>query len=199
MSDQQPGYGYGPQGQPQQPYGAQGWQQPAPPGGYGYPSAGPYPTPGYAPPPPSRSSHSTAMWAHLSALLTVTAGSMLCCGIGAFLGWIGPMSMRNDSRNKQDPYLRHHTTEALNFGLTQAIMAAIGTVLYFSTMIIYGMVATPEQLQSSGLAIPMLTVVVMMGGYGLSSVICAIIATTKANRGEWWSYPRLVAWPMLKP
>ncbi|MGW1835703.1 DUF4870 domain-containing protein [Streptomyces sp. BBFR2] len=201
MSDQQPGYGYGPQGQPQQPYGAQGWQQPAPPpGGYGYPAPGQYPAPGYAPQPPSgRSSYSTAMWAHLSAVLTLTAGSMVCCGIGAFAGWIGPMSMRNDSRSKNDPYLRHHTTEALNFGLTQAIMAVIGTVLYFSTMLVFGMVADEAQRESAGLAVPMLTVIIMMGGYGLASVICGIIATVKANRGEWWSYPRLIAWPMLKP
>ena len=109
------------------------------------------------------------------------------------------MSMRNDSRNKNDPYLRHHTTEALNFGLTQAIMAVIGTVLYFSTMIVYGMVANAAQRASAGLAVPMLTIIVMMGGYALSSVVCSIIATMKANRGEWWTYPRLVAWPMLKP
>ncbi|MFD9816771.1 DUF4870 domain-containing protein [Streptomyces sp. NPDC059080] len=199
MSDQQPGYGYDPQGPPpQQPYGAQGWQS-APPGGYGYPPAGPYPTPGYAPQPPSAPSHSTAMWAHLSALLTVSAGSVICCGIGAFLGWIGPMSIRNDSRGKNDPYLRHHTTEALNFGITQAVMAVIGTVLYFGTMLVYGLAADETQLASAGLAIPMLTVVAMMAAYGLTGIICAILATVKAKSGEWWTYPRLIAWPMLKP
>ncbi|MFG2224350.1 DUF4870 domain-containing protein [Streptomyces sp. NPDC048644] len=200
MSDyHQPGYGYGPQSGPQQPYGGgPGWQSGPPPNGYGYPSAPGYGAdPGYGTPPPPPST-SAAMWAHLGALLTVTAGSMMCCGLGAFAGWIGPMSVRGSERNKHDRYVRHHATEALNFGITQALMAVLGAVLYFGTMLVYGLVADEAQRASAGLAIPMLTVIAIMGAYGISGVVCAIIATVKATRGEWWSYPRLIAWPMVK-
>ncbi|MBM4795101.1 DUF4870 domain-containing protein [Streptomyces sioyaensis] len=195
MSDyHQPGYGpYG--GGPQQPYGApqQGWPGGAP-GGYGYP--GPQ-QPGYGAQPPSAST-SPAMWAHLGTLLIVTAGSVMCCGLGALLGWIFPLSVRNNERHKQDPYVRHHATQAMNFGITQAIMAAIGTVLYFGSAFIFAAVATESQRQSSGLAVPLLTVVAIMGAYGIAGLVCAIMATVKATRGELWSYPRLIAWPLSK-
>lgn len=195
---QQPGYG------PQQPYGTgPGWQSGAAPGGYGYPQ-GPGPgAPGYAPGPgygtqPPPPSTSAAMWAHLGALLTITAGSAMCCGLGAFLGWIAPVSVRNGERHRHDPYVRHHATQALNFGITQAVMAVLGTALYFLTMIIFSVAADEAQRESAGMAIPMLTVVVIMGLYGISGIVCAIIATVKATRGEWWTYPRLIAWPLSK-
>ncbi|MFJ9412340.1 DUF4870 domain-containing protein [Streptomyces sp. NPDC101393] len=211
MSDyHQPGYG--PQaGGPQQPYGAQpGWNNGAPPGGgYGYPSApGGYGYPsdpgygqgyqqGYDGRPPANST-GPAMWAHLGALLTITAGSAICCGLGAFLGWIVPMSIRSNDRHKHDPYIRHHATEGMNFGITQAIMSAIGLVLYFASAIIFSVAADSFNSSSGGLAVPLLTVVVLMGVNGLAAIVCAIIGTIKATRGELWTYPRLLAWPMIK-
>ncbi|WP_327703536.1 DUF4870 domain-containing protein [Streptomyces decoyicus] len=224
MSDyHQPGYGppaggpqqpYGtpqhgtPQQQPygtpqQQPYGApqQGWPG-GTPGGYGYPGAqqpGPgHPGPGYGTQPPA-SPTGTAMWAHLGALLTMTAGTMMCCGLGAFLGWIFPLSLRGNDRHKHDPYIRHHATQAVNFGITQAIMAALGLVLYVASAFIFAAAATTDtQRNSSGLAVPLLTVIGIFGSYALSGVICAVIGTVKANRGELWTYPRLIAWPLSK-
>ncbi|MFE1172160.1 DUF4870 domain-containing protein [Streptomyces sp. NPDC058773] len=204
----QPHYGP-PAGGPQQPYGTpqQGWPGAAPGGGYGYPGA---PQPGapqpgafqagghgYGTPPPSPSS-GPAMWSHLGALLTVTAGSMMCCGLGAFLGWIHPLTLRGNDRHKHDPYIRHHATQAVNYGITQAIMAALGTILYFTSALIFAAAATEEQRNGSGLAVPLITVIVIFGGYALAGVICAVIGTVKATRGELWTYPRLVAWPLSK-
>ncbi|MEK2471788.1 MULTISPECIES: DUF4870 domain-containing protein [Streptomyces] len=192
MSDHhQPGYGP-----------PAGWQQPTPPpGGYGYPGAPGYgyPTgPGYGLQPPPSPSTSPAMWAHLGALLTITAGSMLC-GLGGFLGWIGPLSLRGNARHKHDPYVRHHATQALNFGLTQAIVAALGLVLYLGSAVIFA--AADDSGRSDpppGLAVPLLTIMVMMAAYAVSGMVCAIIGTVKATKGELWHYPRLIAWPMSK-
>ncbi|WP_407551846.1 DUF4870 domain-containing protein [Streptomyces sp. Pv4-95] len=204
--------GYGPQaGGPQQPYGAQpGWDTGVPPGGYGYPgAAGPppapgYPTgpaygpnPGYGPQPPSPST-SPAMWAHLGALLTITVGSAMCCGIGAVTGWIAPMTIRGNDRHQHDPYVRHHATQALNLGITQAIMAVIGVVLYVASGIIFSVAADEAQRAGAGLAVPLLTVIGIMAANGIAAIVCAIIATVKATRGELWTYPRLIAWPISK-
>ncbi|MEV5126931.1 DUF4870 domain-containing protein [Streptomyces decoyicus] len=215
MSDYyQPGYGP-PAGGPQQPYGTpqqgapqQGWPGGAPGGGYGYPGDAPggsygypggqQPGPGYGPQPPAPPT-GPAMWAHLGALLTMTAGTMMCCGLGAFLGWIFPLSLRGNDRHKHDPYIRHHATQAVNFGITQAIMAALGVVLYVASAFIFAAAATTDaQRNSSGLAVPLLTVIVIFGSYALSGVICAVIGTVKATRGELWTYPRLIAWPLSK-
>ncbi|MEU3991538.1 DUF4870 domain-containing protein [Streptomyces platensis] len=196
MSDyHQPGYGP-PAGGPQQPYGTpqQGWPGAPQPGGYGYPGT---PQPGYGPRPPAPSS-GPAMWSHLGALLTITAGTMMCCGLGAFLGWIYPLSLRGNDRHQHDPYIRHHATQAVNYGITQAIMAAFGLVLYVASALTFAAVATEEQRNSSGLAVPLITVIAIFGAYALSGVICAVMATVKATRGELWTYPRLIAWPLSK-
>ncbi|WP_330478004.1 DUF4870 domain-containing protein [Streptomyces platensis] len=196
MSDyHQPGYGPS-AGGPQQPYGTpqQGWPGAPQPGGYGYPGT---PQPGYGPRPPAPSS-GPAMWSHLGALLTITAGTMMCCGLGAFLGWIYPLSLRGNDRHQHDPYIRHHATQAVNYGITQAIMAAFGLVLYVASALTFAAVATEEQRNSSGLAVPLVTVIAIFGAYALSGVICAVMATVKATRGELWTYPRLIAWPLSK-
>ncbi|WP_329175720.1 DUF4870 domain-containing protein [Streptomyces decoyicus] len=198
-------YGTPQHGNPQQqPYGTpqQGWAGGTPGGGYGYPGVqqpGPgYPGPGYGTQPPAPPT-GPAMWAHLGALLTMTAGTMMCCGLGAFLGWIFPLSLRGNDRHKHDPYIRHHATQAVNFGITQAIMAALGVVLYVASAFTFAAAATTDaQRNSSGLAVPLLTVIGIFGSYALSGVICAVIGTVKATRGELWTYPRLIAWPLSK-
>ncbi|MFJ9851496.1 DUF4870 domain-containing protein [Streptomyces sp. NPDC101150] len=186
MSDYyQPGYG------PQQPYG----QQPS----YGYPPGPGYqqPVAGYGPQQPAPPT-GPAMWAHLGALLTVTVGSGLCCGLGGFLGWIAPLSIRNNVRHQQNPYVRHHATQAMNFGFTQAIVAVLGVVLYFGSAFIFAAAANDAQREGPGLAVPVLTVMGIMVAYALAGMVCAIIGTVKANSGELWTYPRLIAWPMAK-
>ncbi|MEU5213941.1 DUF4870 domain-containing protein [Streptomyces sp. NPDC020742] len=194
----QPAYGTPPPpyGTPQPPYEA--------PPSYGSPSPYGSPAPYGAPQgwsggaPPSGPSTGPAMWAHLGALLTVTVGSGMCCGLGAFLGWIFPMSVRSNDRHRHDPYVRHHATQAVNFGITQAIVAALGVVLYFGSAVIFAAVGTEAQRNSSGLAVPLVTVLVIMAAYGISGMVCAVIGTVKANRGELWTYPRLIAWPLSK-
>lgn len=64
--------------------------------------------------------YSTAMWAHLSALLI----SYVACG----LGFIGPLIIMN-GQGKQSAYVRHHAVEALNFSLTVLIAYIISGIL----------------------------------------------------------------------
>lgn len=66
------------------------------------------------------SEYSTAMWAHLSALLI----SYVACG----LGFIGPLIIMN-GQGKQSAFVRHHAVEALNFSLTVLIAYIVSGVL----------------------------------------------------------------------
>ncbi|MET9291572.1 DUF4870 domain-containing protein [Streptomyces sp. NPDC003077] len=174
-----PGYGYGYGQAPQQPPGYD-------PSGYGYPH-----------PHGGRPSTTTAMWTHLGALLTITAGTALCC-LGAVLGWIVPLSIRNSERHRHDPFIRHHGTQALNFGITQAIMTVVSIVFYFGTFFAFGLAADEEQRASSGLAIPMLTVIAIIGAYGVTCMVFAVIGLIKASQGQMWSYPKALAWRFSK-
>ncbi|WP_078951974.1 DUF4870 domain-containing protein [Streptomyces sp. NRRL F-5755] len=197
---QGPGYGPGPgPGGPSGPY-AQG------PGGYAqgpgqYPQGGgwgPGGQPGYAQ--PMRPPTTSAMWAHLGALLTITVGSSFCCGLGGVLGWIAPMTIRNNEQNRHDPLVRHHGTQAMNFGITQAIVVAVGAVLYFTALLV-GISLEHASGGRAPLAAPLTIMIValLVVAFEITSIVFAIIATVKANRGEFWSYPKAVAWPMVKP
>ncbi|MFE2425720.1 DUF4870 domain-containing protein [Streptomyces sp. NPDC059373] len=194
----QPGaQGAGPQppcpgvpGQP--PYG--GWQ-----GQPGYPGRPPYPGqpgPGWQPYPPQRSPTSVAMWAHLSAVLTLTVGGTVCC-IGPLLCWIAPVVIRNESQNRHDPFIRHHATQALNHAITQAIAMVLAVLLYI------GVIASSAFADSSqsGWVAPVVvgSLLLALIGYGIAGFVFAIIGTTKANGGQWWSYPKMFAIPFVKP
>ncbi|WP_050514877.1 DUF4870 domain-containing protein [Streptomyces rimosus] len=213
----QGGYGQGGYGQPpgSQPYGPGPEYGPGPgpsgpyaqgPGGYAqgpgqYPQGGgwgPGGQPGYAQ--PMRPPTTNAMWTHLGALLTVTVGSSFCCGLGGILGWIAPMTIRNNQQHQQDPLVRHHGTQAMNWGITQAIVVAIGTVLYFCAMLV-GITMEHANGGRESLAFPIavLVIAVLVVAFEITSIVFAIIATVKANRGEFWSYPKFIAWPMVKP
>lgn len=192
----QPGaQGAGPQppypgvpGQPPHP----GWQ-----GQPGYPGQPPYPgQPGWQPYPPQKSPTSVAMWAHLGALLTLTVGGTVCC-IGPLLCWIAPVVIRNDSQNRHDPFIRHHATQALNHAITQAIAMVLAVLLYI------GVIASSAFADSSqsGWVAPVVvgSLLLALIGYGIAGFVFAIIGTTKANGGQWWSYPKMFAIPFVKP
>jgi uncharacterized Tic20 family protein len=205
----QPGaQGAGPQppypGVPGQPPYA-GWQgQPGHPGQPPYPGQPgpgwqPYPGqpgPGWQPYPPQKSPTSVAMWAHLGALLTLTVGGTVCC-IGPLLGWIAPVVIRNESQNRHDPFIRHHATQALNHAITQAIAMVLAVLLYI------GVIASSAFADSSqsGWVAPVVvgSLLLALIGYGIAGFVFAIIGTTKANGGQWWSYPKMFAIPFVKP
>ncbi|WP_346099336.1 DUF4870 domain-containing protein [Streptomyces olivaceiscleroticus] len=172
--------------QPQQPYGA-----PGAPGWGGQPGYGGYPA-------PPRPSTSPAMWAHLGALLTVFVGTGMCC-IGMLCGWIAPLAIRGNGQNEQDPYIRHHTAQGMNYGITQAIMAVITGALYFA-VVVGGAVSADSGTGDPGAAffIPLIAYFVIFGGYWVTVLVFGILGTVKANSGELWSYPKFVAWRFIK-
>lgn len=174
-------------GAPQPPF-------PLPPG---YPGGGYYP-----PPPPPRSPTSIAMWAHLGLVITLAVGSSVCC-LGPMLCWIVPLVIRNDERNRHDPFIRHHATQALNHAITQAIALTVGMILGTVTYlgVIFTLVSHSDGDMPSGLpALPVTTGVLFAAlvVYCIAGFVFAVIGTTKANSGQWWSYPKPFAIRFVK-
>ncbi|MDX3355319.1 DUF4870 domain-containing protein [Streptomyces sp. ME01-24h] len=161
-----------------------------PPYGYGYYAHGPVPFP----PPPPRPPTTTAMWAHLGALLTVVAGSSMCC-IGWALAWVTPLVIRSNERNKHDPFIRHHAAQGINYGITAAIAGLLGIVGYgggFAALAVYDH-GGPVWLPFAAFGLMALAALHLLTG-----VIFCIIGSTKANGGQWWSYPKFVALPFVR-
>jgi uncharacterized protein len=144
------GPGYGP------PAAAPGFYGPPPgPGAYG-------PGPGFggwspgAPAPGRADGRSMAMLSHL----------------GAFVGgFILPLIIYL-TVGKEDPFVRHHASESLNFQLTYLMLFLGGFVLGFATLGLGFL-----------LIIPLLLMV------AVAHIVFAIMGAMKANQGEWWRYP----------
>ncbi|WP_405724358.1 DUF4870 domain-containing protein [Streptomyces sp. NBC_01537] len=142
------------------------------------------------------------MWAHLGLVITLAVGSSVCC-LGPMLCWIVPLVIRNDQQNRHDPFIRHHATQALNHAITQAIALTVGMILgavaYFG--LIFTLVSHSDGDMPSGLpALPVIAGVLFAALvlYCIAGFVFAVIGTTKANTGQWWSYPKLLAIPFVK-
>lgn len=91
--------------------------------------------------------------------------AMLAQLLGIFTGFLGPLIIYLVNGEK-DPFVRHHSAEALNFQIT----LFIGYIASFVLMIVLiGFVTF---------------LVIWIGG-----LVLMIIATMAANRGEWYRYP----------
>jgi len=90
---------------------------------------------------------------------------MLAQLLGIFTGFLGPLVMYLIAKDDQ-PFLKHHAAESLNFQLTALIGYVISGVLmfvcigYFTFMAIW-----------------------------IAALVLGIMATMAANRGEWYRYP----------
>lgn len=204
MSEQDPGEeragapppGQPPGGRPQapQPHAPQGGGPvPYPPPGAGpvpYPAqapGAPYPPQLYPQGPPGKPPPDSAMWAHLSALLIFVAGTGACC-IGFLVAWIGPLNIRAKAR---DPFVRHHGTEGLNWGITQIVAVVAFGALMGGSIYLAEEQGWPEWVP----ALPMTA----WGLHLVTSFAFAIVGCRRAKNGVLWSYPRLVALPFAKP
>lgn len=164
---------------------------PAPPYGYGYGyGQGPLPYP----PPPLKPPTSTAMWTHLGALLTLVAGSSVCC-LGWALAWIAPLVIRTNERNRHDPFIRHHAAQAINYGITSAIVGVLGIAGYGAGIAGVAMLENDGPVWVPFAAFGLLALAVL---HTLIGLIFSIIGCTKASGGHWWSYPRIFALPFVK-
>jgi uncharacterized Tic20 family protein len=119
------------------------------------PGGPPYPGAGLG----ARSDATTlAMLAHLGMLLA---------------GFIVPLIIYLTS-GKDDPFVRHHSAEALNFAITYLI-ASVGCMVLF----IVGIVVWP------------LLIVTFLGFFAIviTHLVFVIMASIKAYHAEWWRYP----------
>lgn len=180
------GQAQGPQAVPPPPYRP---PAPPPPPPYGY-AHGPLPYP----PPPMRPPTTPAMWAHLGALLTLVAGTSVTC-LGWALAWVAPLIVRSQQQNKHDPFIRHHAAQGINYGITTAIVGLLAIAGYAGG--IAGLIAYddggPGWLPAVGFGLLALAVLHLLAGL----VLC-IVGSTKANTGQWWSYPKFFALPFVR-
>ena len=88
-------------------------------------------------------------------------------------GFIVPLVLYLTS-GKDDPFVRHHSAEALNFSITYLIAFLSCFVLFF-----VGIVAWP------------LLIVAFLGMFAIAigHLVLLIVASIKAYHGEWWRYP----------
>ena len=91
--------------------------------------------------------------------------AMLAQLLGIFTGFLGPLIIYLVNGDK-DPYVRHHSAEALNFQITVTIAYFVSIALMF---VLIGF-----------LLFPVIWVL---------ALVFAIQATIAANRGEWYRYP----------
>ena len=100
-----------------------------------------------------------ALWSHLGSLLV---NWVVSCGL---LGWIVPLIIRNGAGSRSQ-YVRFHATESLNFSITVAIASAV-----------------------SGALIIVLIGILLWPLVAIGALVLQIIASIKANSGEWYRYP----------
>ncbi|NRQ32623.1 DUF4870 domain-containing protein [Nonomuraea sp. NN258] len=117
-------------------------------------------------PPASGQARSSAMWAHLGALLMDVAG-LVTCGVTSLLIWIPPLVILNGAAGA-DPFVRHQARQSLNFAFTELIASF---ALLFLVLV------------TGGLAI------VLALAMWVVFIVFRIMAATAANRGEPYRYP----------
>lgn len=91
--------------------------------------------------------------------------AMLSHLLGIFTGFLGPLIIYL-MNGRKDPFIRHHSSEALNFQITYAIAIFVSAL---SILLLVGILLLPA--------------VVIVG------LVFEIQGTVAANRGEWWRYP----------
>ena len=94
-----------------------------------------------------------------------TSMAMLSHLLGVFTGFLGPLVIYLVKKD-DDQFTRHHAAEALNFQLT-VLIGWIATIILF--FVIIGFLLLPVII--------------------IAPFVLGIIATVRANRGEWYKYP----------
>lgn len=92
--------------------------------------------------------------------------AMLAQLLAIFTGFLGPLVIYLVNGPNGDPFVRHHSAEALNFQITTLIAAVAAAV---SLILLVGFVLLP---------------VVVIG-----ALVLELVATLAANRGEWYRFP----------
>ena len=103
-------------------------------------------------------------------------GAVLASHLGIFLlAVILPLILRL-TEGDRNAFVRHHSTEALNFQLSVAI-ASIANLI---GGLILGLVVSP---------LFFLLMFLVHAVIGITAVVLSIVAAVAGNRGEWYRYP----------
>ncbi|MQY02745.1 DUF4870 domain-containing protein [Actinomadura macrotermitis] len=99
----------------------------------------------------------------------------LLCHLGQFLvGLLAPLIVYLTKKD-ESPFLRHHGAQGLNFAVTQLVYFVVNFILIFLIIGIFTMIAL-----------------------AIAQVVFLILAAVAANRGEWYTFPSFMAWPMFR-
>ena len=110
----------------------------------------------------SSESRNWAMLAHLSALIALVVGF-------SFLGPLAVYLLKRD----EDPFVRAHAAEALNFNLSVLIYAFVGgLILVLLILLIVGLILIPLAIAAA-----------------IAWIVLVVIAGVKASQGEPYRYP----------
>lgn len=148
----------------------------------GYTTPTGYPLPSGPMRPLPRNTYKTAMWAHLGMLLTWAGGFIFWPA--AFFGWVVPLVLRSNHPN--DPFVRHHATQALNCALTDLLIGVGAIILIFLGIFV--------NLGPAATIIAVLLVLVN----NIARIVYAIIGSAKANTGQQFCYPLWIAFKLLR-
>lgn len=92
--------------------------------------------------------------------------------------------------DREDRYLRHHASEALNFQITFSLVWFVGFLLFFASTIggavLFG---NGEGGGEAGLAAGIVLVWFVMMASMVASMVFGVIGAVRASQGVWWRYP----------
>lgn len=158
--------------------------------------ADPQPTPGWYPDPNGMLRWwDGAQWGQLAptpvrpgAANTKTLAVLAHLG-SVFGGFILPLVIYLTS--KDDPYVKHHAAEGLNFQLTLMAVILGVLVLFFGVSVIgAGTASTGSSGAATGALVGgfiVLWVGIMVVSFG--GIALGVVGAVKASKGEWWRYP----------
>ena len=102
--------------------------------------------------------------------------------VGFFvLSVVLPLVIRQ-TEGKKSEFVRHHSTEALNFQLT---FLAVWLSGFIAIVTIAVTTSGTDGSVSAFIALPF----VLMFGIFAGGAAMSIVGAVRANRGEWWRYP----------
>ena len=124
---------------------------------------------------PTSFERSSAMWAHLGALLVWAGGVLASAGLLSLFAWVVPVVIKGQ-QGARSPFVRAHAAESLNFQVSQLIYGVVAAVV--------GVVVTVVTL---GLAL--LVVLPALLVWVVVAVIVMVRASTAASHGLAYRYP----------
>lgn len=105
------------------------------------------------------------------------------CHAGQFFAAVVLALVVRLTEGKKNEYVRHHSTEALNFQLTFLIVWIGGIFLTIGGM--FATVGTGDGDAGAWFLLPMLALFALFG----VGMTFAILGAVRASQGRWWRYP----------